>query len=79
MVGVDELRKTAAEMPFPLTVLEDAKVRLNPSVIRKGEDLPLPGIGVDLSGSQVLVGFASALCLTGVLIWAVLKLWLFER
>jgi len=33
---------------------------------------------INLSGSELLVGFASAICLTGLVLWALLKLWLFE-
>ena len=33
---------------------------------------------INLSGSELLVGFASAICLTGLVLWALLKLWLCE-
>jgi hypothetical protein len=34
---------------------------------------------LDLSGSDVLFGFASAIAFTGLLLWALLKLWLFDQ
>lgn len=33
---------------------------------------------LNLSGSKVLVGCISALCMMGLLLWAILKLWLFD-
>jgi hypothetical protein len=53
--------------------------KIGPKVVtshpEQGTALP-PGI--NLSGSELLVGFASAICLTGLVLWALLKLWLFE-
>ena len=34
---------------------------------------------LSLSGSGVLFGFASAIAFTGLLLWALLKLWLFGQ
>jgi len=34
---------------------------------------------LNLSGSGVLFGFASAIAFTGLLLWALLKLWLFGQ
>ena len=34
---------------------------------------------LNLSGSDVLFGFASAIAFTGLLLWALLKLWLFGQ
>ena len=33
---------------------------------------------INFSGSELLVGFALAICMTGLVLWAFLKLWLFE-
>ena len=33
---------------------------------------------LNLSGSDVLFGFASTIAITGLLFWALLRLWLFE-
>ena len=34
---------------------------------------------LNLSGSDVLFGFSSAIAFTGLLLWALLKLWLFGQ
>jgi len=45
---------------------------------RVGEETILPG-QLNLSGSDVLFGFASAIAFTGLLLWILLRLWLFEE
>ena len=78
MTGADEPRETAVETRLPRTVPEGTNVRRNTVVIRKRQDVSLRRAAINLSGSQLLVGFTSALCLAGLLLWALLKLWLFE-
>jgi len=45
------------------------------SHLQQGTALPPE---INLSGSKLLVGFASAICLIALVLWALLKLWLFE-
>jgi len=45
---------------------------------RVGQKAMLPR-QLNLSGSDVLFGFASAIAFTGLLLWALLKLWLFGQ
>ena len=78
MIGADKSGNTAAEISLPLTVLEGTKAQRNAVVIRERQDISLRRAAINLSGSQLLVGFTSALCLAGLLLWALLKLWLFE-
>jgi hypothetical protein len=78
MIGADESGNTAGEIALPLTVLEGTKAQRNAVVIRERQDISLRRAAINLSGSQLLVGFTSALCLAGLLLWALLKLWLFE-
>jgi len=78
MIGADESGNTAVEIPLPLTVLEGTKAQRNAVVIRERQDISLRRAAINLSGSQLLVGFTSALCLAGLLLRALLKLWLFE-
>jgi hypothetical protein len=78
MIRTDEIRKGSGQLQFSLTVLESPQFRPkvtlgtgNPaSLITRG--------GVNLTGSQVLVGFLSALCTTCLLLWAIIRLWLFD-
>lgn len=78
MIGADGSGKTAVEIRLPLTVPEGTKLQRNAVVIRERQDISLRRAAINLSGSQLLVGFTSALCLAGLLLWALLKLWLFE-
>ena len=78
MIGADGSGKTAVEIRLPLKVREVTKLQRNAVVIRERQDISLRRAAINLSGSQLLVGFTSALCLAGLLLWALLKLWLFE-
>jgi hypothetical protein len=70
------VRKGAEEEGFSLA---RKNTKIGPKVVtshpEQGTALPPE---INLSGSELLVGFASAICLTGLVLWALLKLWLFE-
>jgi hypothetical protein len=78
MIRAGEIRKGNGQIQFSLSVLETTQLRPKRKV---GIANPTPSFirnGIDLSGSQVLVGWLSALCAVGLLLWAIIKLWLFE-
>jgi hypothetical protein len=78
MIRTGEIRKGKARIQFSLTVLDTTQLRPRLSV---GNAKPSPSFarnGINLSGSQVLVGWLSALCTVGLLLWAIILLWLFE-
>jgi hypothetical protein len=78
MIRADEIRKGNGQIQFSLTILDTAQLRPRLSM---GNDKPSPSFarnGINLSGSQVLVGWLSALCTVGLLLWAIIQLWLFE-
>jgi hypothetical protein len=78
MIRADEIRKRNGQIQFSLTVLETAQLRPKPEA---SNIIPTPSFtynGIDLSGSHLLVGCISALVAVGLLLWAFLKLWLFE-
>jgi hypothetical protein len=78
MIRPEEVRKGSGQIEFSLTILDTTQLRPRLSV---GEARPSPSFarnGVNLSGSQVLVGSVSALGTVSVLLWAVIRLWLFE-
>lgn len=82
MIHTDELPKNEGQMQFSLAALEDT--RLQPKARVMAEDFaisqrPASPYEINLSGSQILVGLMSALCLVGLLLWGFLRLWLFER
>ena len=77
MIRADEIRRGKGQIQFSLTVLESRPLRLgNDAAAGSAPSGAAPGLS--LSGSQVLIGWVSALSAVGLLLWAFLKLWLFE-
>jgi hypothetical protein len=76
MFVASEVRKGAEEEGFSL-VRKNTKIgpKVVTSHLQQGTALPPE---INLSGSELLVGFASAICLIALVLWALLKLWLFE-
>jgi len=52
---------------------------LENSAIYPDQDAPVARSEICLSGSQLPARFPTAVCLVGILLWGVLKLWLFEQ
>jgi hypothetical protein len=78
MIRTREIRKGKGEIQFCLTLPDTTQLRPRLSV---GNAKPSPLFAhnrINLSGSQVLVGWLSALCMVGLLLWAIIRLWLFE-
>jgi hypothetical protein len=78
MVRAGEFRKGIGQIQFSLSVLGTTQLRPK---LKLGNADPAPSStrdGVNLSGSQVLVGCVSALGTVGLLLWVIIKLWLFE-
>ena len=79
MIRTGEIRKGNAQIQFSLTVLEATQLRPK---LRLVDTNPVPSLtrsGINLSGTHVLVGWLSALCSVGLLLWAFLHLWLYEQ
>ena len=78
MVRVKEVREGAenAMLTVPLegTLVWESRV----AAARVEQKAMLPR-QLNLSGSDVLFGFACAIAFTGLLLWAVVKLWLFGQ
>jgi hypothetical protein len=79
MIAPSEVREGADQIGFPLAAYEGTKVQLKPAATRPDQDAAVARFEINLSGSQLLPGFATALCFVGVLLWAFLQLWLFEH
>ena len=78
MIRAGEIRKGNGQIQFSLAVLEATQLRPK---LKVGIANPSPSSTrneINLSGSQVLVGALSALCTVGLLLWAIIKLWLIE-
>jgi hypothetical protein len=78
MIRTDEIRKGNGQIEFSLTVLGTAKLRPEPKLRNANPAASLARNEINLSGSQLLVGWLSALCAVSLLLSAIIKLWLFE-
>lgn len=79
MLHADEIQKGAGQIGFSMTLAETAQMPLVSSVAKVEQpNSGRPG-ELNLSGSQVLVGFVSALCTVGMLLWGLINLWLLEQ
>jgi hypothetical protein len=74
MIRAEEIRKDN-QIGFAVSVLETRPLRAKPQVPVRALEANV----LNLSGSQLLVGFLSASCMVGLMLWAVLKLWLAGR
>lgn len=78
MVRVKEARE-GPENAMPTVPLEGTLVwESRVAASRAAQKAMLPR-ELNLSGSGVLFGFASAIAFTGLLLWALVKLWLFGQ
>ncbi|MGA2810485.1 MAG: hypothetical protein ABSG16_03735 [Candidatus Acidiferrum sp.] len=79
MISAEQIRAEENQIQLPVMFLAAARSRPH-SQVRAAESLRhrLP-YEVHLSGTQLLVGFLSALSTIGLLLWALLELWLFEH
>jgi hypothetical protein len=78
MIRADEVRKGNGQFEFSLTVLGTSQLRPK---LKLSTANPVPLFTrkeIDLSGTQVLVRLSAALCAVGLLLWAIIRLWLFE-
>ncbi len=78
MIRADEIRKGNGQIHFSLSVLETAQLRPKLKLSNASPGPSFTRNEINLSGSQVLVGFLCALCTVGLLLWAIIKLWLVE-
>lgn len=78
MTHADEIQKAPVPVSFPIAIVKTAQIPLQSEVVA-AERLRSGRLGeLNLSGSQVLVGCVSALCTVGLLLWTLIKFWLFE-
>lgn len=77
MTHADEIQSSPGQIQFSMTLVAAAQMPLNSNMAAEQPSSGRPG-ELTLTGSQVLAGCVSALCTTGVLLWALIKLWLFE-
>ncbi len=78
MIRAEETRKGDSQIQFSLAVLDYPQLQPKPRLEAVDTARSAEQEGIILSGSQVLVGFLTALCGVSLLFWAFLRLWLFE-
>jgi hypothetical protein len=81
MLHADEFLKGQDQIQCSLGSLEDAQRLAKPRRVKQTESIresALEPHEIRLSGSQLVIALASALGTVCLLIWAFLRLWLFE-
>jgi hypothetical protein len=78
MIRVEEVRKGASQLQFSLAALESARVQPKAVAVRLDRNVAFSNVQLNLTGAQLLAGFASAFSFVTLLVWAILKLWLSE-
>jgi hypothetical protein len=78
MIRVEEIRKDDNQIRFALSALETRPLRAKTRPRASAAVRALEPQELSLSGSQLLVAL-SALCMVGLVLWAVLRLWLVGR
>jgi hypothetical protein len=78
MIRAEEIRKDDNQIRFAVSVLETRPLRAKTRPRAGAAVRALEPQELNLSGSQLLVTL-SALCTVGLVLWAVLRLWLAGR
>jgi hypothetical protein len=74
-----EIRKQDGKIPFGLTLLEAAPLRAQSRTPWAFSIRSVARQEISVPGSALLIASLSAFSTAGLLLWALLKLWLFER
>lgn len=78
MIHTDEIQDGAGQTQFSMSVFEAAPMSQDASLpAAERPSLGRPG-ELTLTASEVLAGFVSALFTVTLLLWTLIKLWLFE-
>ena len=83
MLGSDQVRKSGTQIQFSLAALSVAGRQLPVASETKESTFGIRTAAavrsVNLSGSQILLGFVSVFGSKGLFVWALVKLWLFGQ
>jgi hypothetical protein len=79
MISATGIRADPSQVRVPVTVFETAQLRPDSQVPTAAAVRNVAPFEVNLSGTQLAVGFISALSGVSLLLWVFLRLWLFER
>jgi len=79
---MDEIHKSGTETQLSVAALEFTEFRPNthaaPEDERPAKRSAPPALTFEVTGVQLLLAMGAAFASTGVLLWAVLRLWAFE-
>ncbi len=78
MIRAEEIRKGDSQIQFSLQVLDYTQLQPKAKIEAVDTAASAEEQGLILSGSQVLIGFLTALSGVCLLFWAFLRLWLYE-
>jgi hypothetical protein len=78
MIGAEEVVNENNATQFQFQVLESMELGPKRNVGATDAVRAMPAYEINITGTQLLIGLASALCGVGLMVWAFLKLWLFE-
>ena len=78
MIRAGEIRKSNGQIQFSFAVLEATQRQPRVKLSNANPSPSFTRNEISLSGSQGLVGWLSALCTVGLLLWAIIRLWIFE-
>ena len=79
MNSAEEIRTHDSRLRLPVLLFETGQLRPKTQGRTVESVRALAPYEVNLSGTQLLVGLISVLSAVGLLLWAFLKLWLFEH
>lgn len=82
MLHTDEILKGQDQIQYSLAIPNDAQMEAKLRTVKQTASISeraLEPYEIQLSGSQVLTALASALGTVGLLVWAIVRLWLFGR
>ena len=80
MIHAEEIRKNNGQLQFALAALGTNNLQAKTTITknRAAAVADAHTYQLNLSGERVLVGVATASGFIGVLLWALIRLWLFE-
>lgn len=78
MIRLEEIRKGSGQIQVKLRILEMEQLRVKEGAAADCEPSDRPS-GISLSGFRVVIRRVSTLRAISQVLWAFLKLWLFER
>ena len=79
MISVEEIPKEGAQAFFPIEDPQTARLRPKAQVVAADLAPPLRRYELNLSVAQLLAAFTSVFGAVGLLLWAFIRLWLFEQ